>query len=368
MTATTPQPLDSTRPALGSEDPFLYDTDSLHAIASASVVRRGLEYFNQNRVIDLHWEDASLCAAVEGSQPDVPYRVELSLRPGPGAAGVLRLLLRRGASLQACRCRALRLRRPGPGPRRGDRQCDGAGGRGAQQARAQRGPGQARLGGALVWDLAGLLHCLVDPSQADLHRASALAAGAQQLLHLPGPRHQPAGDLQAHRGGAAPDQQAPRLPQAQGPAPALALRLSGLGSGGCAPCQAPARPRHGSGPGCTGRQIFRRRRGAQGPPAGGFLPLHRPGPGPRRHPAGRGRTVVRSAHRRRRSPPAARPADPLGDHALRRSPARHPHPALSLPGRRGRLSGRHRPGAARRRHGPGQDPAGDQCRSLAGAP
>ena len=62
----------------GFDDPFLYDSDRLLAIASEAVVQGGLNYFRENRVTDLHWENSSLCATVEGSQPDDPYRIELS--------------------------------------------------------------------------------------------------------------------------------------------------------------------------------------------------------------------------------------------------------------------------------------------------
>ena len=61
-----------------SDDPFIYDTDRLQAIASERVVRRGLDYFKEDRVMDLHWKDSSLCAQVEGSRPDEPYWVELT--------------------------------------------------------------------------------------------------------------------------------------------------------------------------------------------------------------------------------------------------------------------------------------------------
>ena len=70
-----PQPLETEN---GFDDPFLYDNDRLLAIASESVILQGLNYFKENRVTDLHWEDSSLCAMVEGSRPDDPYRVELS--------------------------------------------------------------------------------------------------------------------------------------------------------------------------------------------------------------------------------------------------------------------------------------------------
>jgi SNF2 family DNA or RNA helicase len=78
MNTIVPQLPEAVETNHGFEDPFLYDTDKLLAIASEAVIQRGLSYFKEDRVTDLHWEDSSLCATVEGSQPDEPYRVELS--------------------------------------------------------------------------------------------------------------------------------------------------------------------------------------------------------------------------------------------------------------------------------------------------
>ncbi len=60
------------------EDPFLYDTDQLHAIAGDSVIRQGLAYFKENRVMDLDLEENGLRARVEGSRRDFPYTTELT--------------------------------------------------------------------------------------------------------------------------------------------------------------------------------------------------------------------------------------------------------------------------------------------------
>ncbi len=60
------------------EDPFLYDTDQLHAIAGDSVVRQGLAYFKENRVMDLDLEENGLWAQVEGSRPNFPYTTQLT--------------------------------------------------------------------------------------------------------------------------------------------------------------------------------------------------------------------------------------------------------------------------------------------------
>ena len=60
------------------EDPFLYDTEQLHAIAGDSVVRQGLAYFKENRVMDLDLEEDGLWARVEGGRPDFPYTTQLT--------------------------------------------------------------------------------------------------------------------------------------------------------------------------------------------------------------------------------------------------------------------------------------------------
>ncbi len=59
-------------------DPFLYDTEQLHAIAGDSVVRQGLAYFKENRVMDLELEENGLWSRVEGGRPDFPYTTQLT--------------------------------------------------------------------------------------------------------------------------------------------------------------------------------------------------------------------------------------------------------------------------------------------------
>ena len=61
-----------------SADPFFYDTEQLHAIAGEAVVRQGLAYFKEDRVMDLSLETNGLWAIVEGSRLDLPYTTELS--------------------------------------------------------------------------------------------------------------------------------------------------------------------------------------------------------------------------------------------------------------------------------------------------
>ena len=60
------------------DDFFLFDAEKLNAIASESIVSRGLKYFNENRVFDVEWDATRVWADVEGSDPDNCYSVELS--------------------------------------------------------------------------------------------------------------------------------------------------------------------------------------------------------------------------------------------------------------------------------------------------
>jgi len=66
-----------TPPSL-EQDPFLYDTDQLHDIAGESIVRQGLAYFKENRVMDLDLVENGLFARVEGGRPDFPYTTQLT--------------------------------------------------------------------------------------------------------------------------------------------------------------------------------------------------------------------------------------------------------------------------------------------------
>lgn len=59
------------------DDFFLFDAEKLNAIASESIVSRGLKYFNENRVFDVEWDATRVWADVEGSDPDNCYSVEL---------------------------------------------------------------------------------------------------------------------------------------------------------------------------------------------------------------------------------------------------------------------------------------------------
>lgn len=66
------------RPAPGV-DPFLFDHERLQALASEPVLRRGLAYFRENRVLSIGWDAGRLWAEVEGSIKDQPYLVDVAL-------------------------------------------------------------------------------------------------------------------------------------------------------------------------------------------------------------------------------------------------------------------------------------------------
>lgn len=59
-------------------DYFLYDTERFHSIASGELVKQGLAYFNENRVIALEKQNDRLIAQVEDADNDEVYWVELS--------------------------------------------------------------------------------------------------------------------------------------------------------------------------------------------------------------------------------------------------------------------------------------------------
>lgn len=52
-------------------DPFLFDTEHLHSIASGETIKKGLMYFTENRVIDLTKENDRLVAQVEDSNDEI---------------------------------------------------------------------------------------------------------------------------------------------------------------------------------------------------------------------------------------------------------------------------------------------------------
>lgn len=60
---------------------FIYDAERLSKLAPEKILKKGLEYFNENRVFDLEWTDSQVSALVEGSRRDQPYTVFLSRNP-----------------------------------------------------------------------------------------------------------------------------------------------------------------------------------------------------------------------------------------------------------------------------------------------
>jgi len=59
-------------------DPFLYDTERLHSIASSELIKQGLTYFTENRVIELYQENERLIAQVEDADTEI-YWLALSV-------------------------------------------------------------------------------------------------------------------------------------------------------------------------------------------------------------------------------------------------------------------------------------------------
>jgi len=76
MPSTPPDPRPAERP-----DPFLFDAEQLRELASDPIVRRGMGYFRENRVMDLRWDRSRMTAVVEGSDPDLPYALEMLVEP-----------------------------------------------------------------------------------------------------------------------------------------------------------------------------------------------------------------------------------------------------------------------------------------------
>lgn len=60
-------------------DPLLFDRDRLQGLASEQVLRRGLAYFRENRVLEIGWDTGRLWAEVEGSVKGQPYQVDVAL-------------------------------------------------------------------------------------------------------------------------------------------------------------------------------------------------------------------------------------------------------------------------------------------------
>ena len=61
---------------------FTIDLEDLQGITSKPVLRRGIAYFREDRVLDLSWGADWAEALVEGSRPRQPYRVRVELEDG----------------------------------------------------------------------------------------------------------------------------------------------------------------------------------------------------------------------------------------------------------------------------------------------
>ena len=59
--------------------PLKLDLDGLLALASERIVRRGIDYFEEHRVTELRFDERSIQATVAGSDPRLPYTVDLTL-------------------------------------------------------------------------------------------------------------------------------------------------------------------------------------------------------------------------------------------------------------------------------------------------
>jgi superfamily II DNA or RNA helicase len=75
MDAAEPQNPEAADDAL---DALLFDASRLRELASDAVVRRGIGYFQEDRVIDLGWHGQRLWATVAGSVAGAPYEVEVA--------------------------------------------------------------------------------------------------------------------------------------------------------------------------------------------------------------------------------------------------------------------------------------------------
>ena len=63
-------------------DPFIVDLEFLDALASASVVERGIKYFEEHRVFELGVDGERLAAQIEGSDPSAPYSLIIDASDG----------------------------------------------------------------------------------------------------------------------------------------------------------------------------------------------------------------------------------------------------------------------------------------------
>jgi uncharacterized Zn finger protein len=64
--------------ATADQDPFLYDTEQLHALARQATVETGLRWFKESRVIDLGWDAENIWAQIEDPDTKDPLSTELA--------------------------------------------------------------------------------------------------------------------------------------------------------------------------------------------------------------------------------------------------------------------------------------------------
>jgi len=63
-------------PSDEGHDPYLYDAEGLHDLASPKIVQRGLNYFKEHRVTNITWDADGIRANVDGTAPE-PYVVQV---------------------------------------------------------------------------------------------------------------------------------------------------------------------------------------------------------------------------------------------------------------------------------------------------
>ncbi len=64
---------------MSQPNPLKLDLDGLRSLASERIVRRGIDYFKEHRVTHITFDERSIQATVAGSDPHLPYTVDLTL-------------------------------------------------------------------------------------------------------------------------------------------------------------------------------------------------------------------------------------------------------------------------------------------------
>ena len=74
-----------TEPASSSlHDPYFFDREALRAIADEGIIREGLAYYKENRVIRIDQDQELLWATVEGEEAGFPHQVEIRQKNNGG--------------------------------------------------------------------------------------------------------------------------------------------------------------------------------------------------------------------------------------------------------------------------------------------